>query len=101
MNRIDLRNHFVQCAGSINRQKIYTISSVTCFGRNPNVAPGAFGCSLPNSGVKTRRQETLSTELAFCCPSDRKYNDGEGDNDVEDLTHDGVRDEGVNPRTRD
>ena len=29
-------------------------------------------------------------QRTFCCPSDREYDDGEGDNDVEDLTHDGV-----------
>ena len=28
-------------------KRMYTISSVTCFGWNPNTAPGAFGCSLP------------------------------------------------------
>lgn len=37
----------------------------------------------------------------FRCPSYRKYDDGEGDDDVEDLTHDGSWDERVNPCTRD
>jgi hypothetical protein len=37
----------------------------------------------------------------FCCPSDGEHDDGEGDDDVKDLPHDGVWGERVNPRARD
>ena len=90
MDRIDLRGRILQWARVVARRKTCTISSVAFFGRNPKTVPGLFGWSLPGEGGRDGYKIAWRLQRTFCCPSDRKYDDSESDDDVEDLPHDGV-----------
>lgn len=70
-------------------------------GGNLILRRGCLAGPCLEKGFRDEQKVSPKMRRTFCCPSNRKYDDGESDDDVEDLPHDGVWGERVNPGARD